>query len=84
MERMPTFIWLPSSKLSDFLKKIKTPTHRHYPLILRRDVIRLERQAIKIADYWFKFPCFSRVVQNLVLRQKIAAHGFLVNTGFRY
>jgi IS605 OrfB family transposase len=41
------------------LKKIKTPKHRHYPLILRRDVIRLERQDTVIASYWFKFPCFG-------------------------
>ena len=42
-----------------FLKKIKTPKHRHYPLILRRDVIRLEKQDTKVAPYWFKFPCFG-------------------------
>lgn len=42
-----------------FLKKIKSPKHRHYPLILRRDVIRLERQDTDIAPYWFKFPCFG-------------------------
>ena len=42
-----------------FLKKIKTPKHRHYPLILRRDTIRLERQDTKVAPYWFKFPCFG-------------------------
>ena len=42
-----------------FLKKIKTPKHRHYPLILRRDVIRMERQNTDIAPYWFKFPCFG-------------------------
>ncbi|MBA7606409.1 IS200/IS605 family transposase ISHhu3 [subsurface metagenome] len=42
-----------------FLRKIKTPKHRHYPLILRRDVIRLERQETKVAPYWFKFPVFG-------------------------
>jgi len=42
-----------------FLKKIKRPKHRHYPLILRRDVIRLEKQDTDIAPYWFKFPCFG-------------------------
>lgn len=42
-----------------FLKKIKAPKHRHYPLILRRDVIKLKRQDTKIAPYWFKFPCFG-------------------------
>jgi putative transposase len=42
-----------------FLEKIKTPKHRHYPLILRRDVIRLERQDTDIAPYWFKFPCLG-------------------------
>ena len=42
-----------------FLKKIKHPKHRHYPLILRRDVIRLEKQDTGIASYWFKFPCFG-------------------------
>ena len=41
------------------LKKIKTPKHRHYPLILRRDVIRLERRDTAIAQYWLKFPCFG-------------------------
>lgn len=42
-----------------FLRRIKSPRHRHYPLILRRDVIRLERRDTKIAPYWFKFPCFG-------------------------
>ncbi len=42
-----------------FLRKIKAPKHRHYPLILRRDVIKLERQDTDIAPYWFKFPCFG-------------------------
>jgi putative transposase len=42
-----------------FLKKIKAPKHRHYPLILRRDTIRLEKQDTKVACYWFKFPCFG-------------------------
>jgi len=42
-----------------FLKKIKIPKHRHYPLILRRDVIRLEKQDTKVASYWLKFPCFG-------------------------
>jgi putative transposase len=42
-----------------FLKKIKSPKHRHYPLILRRDIIRLERQDTKVSPYWFKFPCFG-------------------------
>lgn len=42
-----------------FLKKIKASKHRHYPLILRRDVIRLERQDAVVAPYWFKFPCFG-------------------------
>jgi len=42
-----------------FLKRIKSPKHRHYPLILRRDVIRLERQDTDIANYWLKFPCFG-------------------------
>lgn len=42
-----------------FLRKVKTPKHRHYPLILRRDVIRLEKQDTKVASYWFKFPCFG-------------------------
>jgi len=42
-----------------FLRKVKMPKHRHYPLILRRDVIRLEKQETKVAPYWFKFPCFG-------------------------
>jgi len=42
-----------------FLRKIKIPKHRHYPLILRRDIIRLEKQDTDIAPYWFKFPCFG-------------------------
>ncbi len=42
-----------------FLKRIKKPKHRHYPLILRRDVIKLEKQNTVIAPYWFKFPCFG-------------------------
>ena len=42
-----------------FLKKIKMPKHRHYPLILRRDVIKLEKQDTNVAPYWFKFPCFG-------------------------
>lgn len=42
-----------------FLKKIKTPQHRHYPLLLRRDVIRLERRDTDVAPCWFKFPCFG-------------------------
>lgn len=42
-----------------FLRRIKVPKHRHYPLILRRDVIRLEKQDTDIAQYWLKFPCFG-------------------------
>lgn len=42
-----------------FLRKIKPPKPRPYPLILRRDVIRLERQDTKIASWWLKFPVFG-------------------------
>jgi putative transposase len=42
-----------------FQKKIKAPKHKHYPVILRRDVIRLEQRDTKLSTYWFKFPCFS-------------------------
>ncbi len=42
-----------------FLKRVKAPKHRHYPVILRRDVIRLERRDTRVASYWFKFPCFG-------------------------
>lgn len=39
------------------LDKIKKPKHKHYPLILRKDVIRLiKREDTKIAKYWFKVP----------------------------
>lgn len=42
-----------------FAKKLKKPKHRHYPLILRRDTIRLEKQNTAVAPYWFKLPCFG-------------------------
>jgi putative transposase len=42
-----------------FQEKIKAPKHKHYPVILRRDVIRLEQQGTKLSTYWFKFPCFG-------------------------
>ncbi|MBT9171298.1 MAG: hypothetical protein DDT18_01672 [Actinobacteria bacterium] len=42
-----------------FLRKVRLPKHRHYPLILRRDVIRLERRDTKIVPYWLKLPVFG-------------------------
>lgn len=39
------------------LDKIKKPKHKHYPLILRKDVIRLAKRVdTKLTKYWFKIP----------------------------
>jgi len=37
-----------------YYKKIKP--NREYPLIIRKDVIRIERKATKIAQYWVRIP----------------------------
>jgi putative transposase len=38
----------------------KFKNHKEYPLIIRRDVFKIERQNTKLSKYWVKIPCYGR------------------------
>jgi len=42
------------------LKKQINGNKREYPLIIRRDVLKIEKQNTKLSKYWFKIPCYYR------------------------
>ena len=37
-------------------KRIKKPKHKHYPLIIRRDTLRIEKRDTRLASYWARIP----------------------------
>jgi|Deesub1362A_J573_1020465.scaffolds.fasta_scaffold02050_8 putative transposase len=36
-------------------RRIKKPKHRHYPLIIRRDTLKIEKRDTKLVTYWARF-----------------------------
>jgi len=37
-------------------KRIGKPKHKHYPLIIRRDTLKVEKRDTKLASYWARIP----------------------------
>lgn len=38
------------------LRRIKKPRHRHYPLVIRRDTLKVERRNTRLSSYWARIP----------------------------